>query len=97
MVHQYHANVVINTMLAWRTPVLWGPQKIQQWMDFGQDDPDVKVATAMPIGSEQTRRLYHTIASVVQDAKVYFALCTTPIWIHTVYWFAGLVSQQLQH
>jgi hypothetical protein len=42
-------------------------------MDFGHDAPDRNAATAILIGSEQTRRLYHTIASMVQDVEVYFA------------------------
>jgi hypothetical protein len=86
----------VNGMQAWR-PVLWGPQLVKQWMSFGYDDPEGNAATAKLIGSEQTRRLYHTIASVVQDAEVYFALCTTPIWIRAVYWFAGLISRHAQN
>ncbi|RHZ67878.1 hypothetical protein CDV55_107512 [Aspergillus turcosus] len=86
----------LGSMRAWNPPVLWGPQGVQQWMDFGHDDPDGNAATAKLIGSEQTQRLYHTIASVVQDAEAYFALCTTPIWIRTVYWFAGLISQHVR-
>lgn len=90
-IHALSGRWFLGEMRAWNPPVLWGPQRPQQWMDFGHDDPSKNAATAELIGSERTLQLYHTIASVVQDAEVYFSLCTTPLWVHGVYFLLRLI------
>lgn len=36
-------------------------------------------------GSKKARQLDHMIVSAVQDARVYFKLCSTPLWLRLVY------------
>lgn len=79
----------IGSMASWR-PVLWGPQVPDHWMSFGSNHDGKTASTAEIMGSKQSHELYHTIASVEQDAEVFFSLCTTPLWVRLLYAAAGL-------
>lgn len=41
--------------------------------------------------SERGRQFYHVVASVVQDADVYFSLCSTSGWVRGLYLLAGWI------
>jgi hypothetical protein len=72
-------------------PGVWGPQRPKTWIRFGKDPTGTQPATAKILGSERTRQLYHTLCSVVQDAEVYFSLCSTPLWVRVSYSMASRI------
>lgn len=43
-------------------------------------------------GSEKARQVDHVILSAVQDAELYFKLCSTPIWLRLLYAATKTVS-----
>ncbi|OAQ59537.1 hypothetical protein VFPPC_03771 [Pochonia chlamydosporia 170] len=79
----------IGSMIAGQ-PVLWGPELPDHWMYFAGNHRGISPSTAEIIGSKQSCELYHTIASVEQDAEAFFSLCTTPLWVRLLYTAAGL-------
>lgn len=36
-------------------------------------------------------QLWRTECSVIQDSERYFSLCTTPLWLRTLYWIARMI------
>jgi hypothetical protein len=72
-------------------PGVWGPLPPKIWTGFGKGFPGTRPATAKILGSEGTRQLYHTLCSVVQDAEVYFSLCSTPLWVRVSYSMASRI------
>lgn len=46
-------------------------------------------------GSEPARQLDHMIVSAVQDAELYFKLCSTPLWLRILYAATNTMSAQL--
>lgn len=70
---------------SWPRRELWGPQLPEFWISFGKDLTSSQPATAKLLGSERTRQLYHIICSSVEDAEVYFSLCSTPLWVRVLY------------
>jgi hypothetical protein len=66
-------------------------QRPKSWIRFGKDPAGTQPATSKMLGSERTRQLYHTLCSVVQDAEVYFSLCSTPLWVRVSYSMASRI------
>ncbi|KAL2017483.1 hypothetical protein VTK56DRAFT_2079 [Thermocarpiscus australiensis] len=50
------------------------------------------VARARLSGSEHARQVDHVLASAIQDAELYFRLCSTPLWIRALYWLTVRLS-----
>lgn len=69
----------------WATPGPAPPEKPEFWTSMGKLDPNDGAATARLSGTVASRVLDHLLCSLVQDAEVYFRLCTTPAWIRALY------------
>ncbi|KAH7071789.1 hypothetical protein BKA63DRAFT_516397 [Paraphoma chrysanthemicola] len=69
----------------WTTPGPAPPEKPGQYTSIGKLDADDDLASARLSGTIASRRLDHLLCSMVQDAEVYFLLCTTPAWIRALY------------
>jgi hypothetical protein len=52
---------------------------------MGRLGPDDDIASVRLSGTIASRVLDHILCSLVQDAEVYFCLCTTPAWIRALY------------
>ncbi|TQV92117.1 LysM domain-containing protein [Cordyceps javanica] len=69
------------------------PERLHSWRSFHNSHaPATTTAQIRVSGSEKARQLDHLIASAVQDAEVYFKLCSTPLWLRLVYAAARAVS-----
>lgn len=68
----------------------WGPQLPKYWIVFGRE-PSSDPATAKLLGSERTRQFYHIICSSVEDAELYFSLCSTHVWVQVLYRLASRI------
>jgi hypothetical protein len=69
----------------WAIPGPAPPEKPAQWTSMGKLDPITDEATARLRGTIASRVLDHILCSLVQDAEVYFRLCTTPAWIRALH------------
>jgi hypothetical protein len=69
----------------WATPGPAPPEKPGHWTSMGKLDPNDDAATARLSGTVASRDLDHLLCSLVQDAEVYFRLCTTPAWIRALH------------
>lgn len=69
----------------WGRPAPAPPEQTEIFKAFGRMGPPTDVARARFTCSKKARQLEHVLVSVVQDAKLYFWLCSTPIWVHHLY------------
>lgn len=75
------------------TPVRGPPEKPNLWYDIQvMYGPAARLCQLRRSGSERAWQLDHMILSVVQDAAVYFKLCSTPVWLRLVYAAANVIS-----
>jgi hypothetical protein len=82
----------------WATPGPAPPEKPGHWTSMGKLDPNDDAATVKLRGTVASRVLDHLLCSLVQDAVVYFHLCTTPVWIRALYaatWSAPRLRESL--
>ncbi|KAH8726381.1 hypothetical protein GQ44DRAFT_771158 [Phaeosphaeriaceae sp. PMI808] len=82
----------------WTTPGPAPPEKPGHWTSMGKLYPKGDAATARVSGTVASRVLDHLLCNLVQDAEVYFYLCTTPAWIRALYvvtWSASRVREIL--
>lgn len=69
------------------------PERPHAWRGFQiARGPATTTSQLRLSGSEKARQLDHLIASAVQDAEMYFKLCSTPLWLRLVYAAARAVS-----
>lgn len=54
--------------------------------------PSEGLTTAKLFGSPAARQADHVLASAIQDAELYFSLCSTPLWIRLVYFLTKKLS-----
>lgn len=87
---------------ALQTPWYWGNTQAYQlgplgterpgwFVSFGRLEGAARVASGRLTTSERGRQFYHAVCSAVQDAEIYFALCSTPAWIRALHALATLV------
>ncbi|KAK8143433.1 hypothetical protein G3M48_007257 [Beauveria asiatica] len=75
------------------TPVRGPPEKPNLWYDIQvMYGPAASLCQLRRSGSERAWQLDHMILSVVQDAALYFKLCSTPVWLRLVYAAANVIS-----
>lgn len=74
----------------WGRPGPAPPEHVKEFLSFGRMGPPGDVAVARLTCPRRARQLEHVLASAVQDAELYFQLCSTPIWIRILY---GLVAK----
>ncbi|KAM3446251.1 hypothetical protein MY3296_009850 [Beauveria thailandica] len=75
------------------TPVRGPPEKPNLWYDIQvMYGPAARLCQLRRSGSERAWQLDHMILSVVQDAALYFKLCSTPVWLRLVYAAANAIS-----
>lgn len=74
-------------------PTFAGPERPGSWRTVSLMFGPTKVDTRLRLtGSEPARQLDHQVASAVQDAEVYFKLCSTPLWLRLLYSATCVVS-----
>lgn len=74
-------------------PLRGPPEKSNFWYDIQvMYGPAERLCQLRRSGSERAWQLDHMILSVVQDAAVYFKLCSTPVWLRLVYAAANVIS-----
>ena len=54
--------------------------------------PTKEVTRARLFGSQPARQLDHVLASAIQDAEIYFSLCSTPLWLRLLYFSTKKLS-----
>lgn len=76
------------------------PEQPGLWTSMGKPYSSDYIATVRLSGTVSSRYLDHLLCSLVQDAVVYFRLCTTPIWVRALYvftWLAPRLREMLVH
>ncbi|KAH8817182.1 hypothetical protein F5884DRAFT_853608 [Xylogone sp. PMI_703] len=67
----------------------------RQYLTWGSQERSIeqslRVTTAAAPDNNINVQLYRTLCSVVQDAQLYFSLCSTPLWIRLLYAALGLI------
>ncbi len=77
-------------------PIRGPPERPNSWqgiyMRFGPPRLPNGPSEVRRFGSEEAQQLDHMIVSAVQDAQLYFSLCSTPLWLSLVYAASNALS-----